>query len=182
MTQPVFLCRVGVGVRAGLTGLCLALCLPLIPAAAQSEVERRDSREAAAEFAEKVEEFIATLPATRERFDIRINRCENARGEMRDDIYAVWIGARLAADEDNADRLLIGVVDDWREESWEIIRNRLLDNGGVNVAAIDPSSGDSYSLDSGFKSHPRRDIVGLFSTPCFAEPGGAAPFGPVLPD
>ncbi|MFD2649371.1 hypothetical protein ACFSX5_16415 [Devosia albogilva] len=167
------------GFRARLTALCIALCLPATPTAAQSDIEQRDSVQTAAAFAEKIEAFIAGLPVTRERFEVRINRCEGARGELRDDIYAVWVGTRLAAENDDAGRVLAAVADDWRERNREVFRDRVLDNGGVNIAAFDPASGESHSLDSGFEPNPHRDIVGYFSTPCFQDFSGAAPFGPV---
>ncbi len=167
------------GIRARLTGLCIALFLPATATTAQADAERRDSGRAAAAFAEKIEAFITGLPATRERFEVRINRCEGARGELRDDIYAVWVGARLAAENDDAGRVLAAVADDWRERNWDVFRDRVLDNGGVNIAAFDPASGESHSLDSGFERNPHRYIVGYFSTPCFQDPSGAAPFGAV---
>lgn len=98
---------------------------------------------------------------------------------MRDDIYAVWVGVRLAAENDDAGNLLAAVADDWRERGWEIIRDRVLDNGGVNIAAVDPASGESHSLDSGLRLNPQRYIVGIFSTSCLQDPSGAAAFGSV---
>lgn len=166
-------------IRAGLTGFCVALLLPFSPAMAQSGLESRDSLHAAAVFAKKVESFVAGLPAEREHFEVRINRCLGARGEMRDDIYAVWVGVRLAAENDDAGNLLAAVADDWRERGWEIIRDRVLDNGGVNIAAVDPASGESHSLDSGLRLNPQRYIVGIFSTSCLQDPSGAAAFGSV---
>ena len=166
------------GFRYRLAALCIALCLPAIPTAARSDLEQRDSGQAAAAFAEKIEAFVSGLPVTRERFEVRINRCEGARGEMRDEVYAVWIGTRLAADNDDAARVLAAVAQDWRERKWQVFRDRMLDNGGVNIAAFDPTSGESHILDSGFEPNPHRDIAGYFSTPCFQDPSSAA-FGPV---
>lgn len=164
---------------AGLPGLCIAICLPVLATSGQMEIVQRDSRQAAIAFAEHVEAVIATLPVKRKHIEMRINRCEGAKGEMRDDIYAVWIGMRLVAEQDNADRMLVAVLDDWRERGWAITRNRLLDNGGVNIASVDPVTGNSHSLDSGFAPHPGRYIVGYFSTACLQEPSGAAAFGPI---
>jgi hypothetical protein len=164
---------------AGLLGLYIALCLPITAAVGQSDILPRNSRQAATAFADNVEEIIGMLPTTREHFEIRINRCEGARGEMRDNIYAVWIGTRLVAEMNDADRIILTVLDDWRERGWTITRDRVLDNGGVNIAAVDPASGNSYSFDSGFAPHPGRYLVGHFSSPCFEEPVGAAPFGRV---
>jgi hypothetical protein len=169
-------------IRAGIAGLAMVLCLPMIPTSAQTELELRESHDAAGVFAEKVEALIADLPVERERFEVRINRCQGARGEMRDDIYAVWVGVRLAAENGDAGAVLTAAVADWRERGWEIFRDRVLDNGGVNIAALDPSSGESHSLDSGFKRDPHRYIVGYFSTPCLQDPSGAAPFGSVFPE
>ncbi|WP_157959782.1 hypothetical protein [Devosia submarina] len=166
-------------IRAGIASLGMALCLPIIPTSAQTGLEQRESHHAAAVFAEKVEALIADLPVERERFDVRINRCQGARGEMRGDIYAVWVGVRLSAGKGDAAGVLTNVVADWRQRGWEIFRDRVLDNGGVNIAAVDPASGESHSLDSGFKRDPHRYIVGYFSTPCLQDPSGAAPFGSV---
>jgi hypothetical protein len=168
-----------VRIRAGLTGLCVAICLPVIATAGQLDIEQRDSQQVAAALADHVEAIIATMQVERERLEIRINRCEGARGEMRDDVYAVWAGVRLVAEQDDADRVLFAVLDDWREQGWEITRNRVLDNGGVNIASVEPVAGNSHSFDSGFQPHPGRYIVGYFSSPCFRDPSGAPSFGPV---
>lgn len=141
--------------------------------------EVRDSRNAAQNFAQRVERLLADLPATREHFEVRINRCENSQGNLSDTVYAVWIGSRLVANADNAAEVLDDVLADWRRQNLTITRERRLDNGGVNIAATDPANGEQFSLDSGFPPHPERYIVGHFSTPCFSEPKGSAPFGPV---
>src|SRR5690606_32907076 len=123
---------------------CIAVLGPaaylLVRAMAPSDVEQRDSHYAAATFADKVEAFIAGLPVERETFVVRLNRCDGARGEMRDDIYYVWIGARLVAENDDAGSMLHAVADEWRARGWTVFRERLLDNGGVNIGAVDPSS------------------------------------------
>lgn len=166
--------------RPGLTGLCLLALVGLpVQSHAQPALERRDSRAMASAFEEKIEQFVGALAVEREHFEVRINRCEGARGELRDDIYAVWIGTRLAAEGDDAGRLLDQVRDGWVERGWDINRDRSLDNGGVNIAAVEPVSGDGYSLDSGFAPYPQRHIAGYFSTPCYQDPSGAAAFGPV---
>ena len=166
-------------IRAGLTGLCIATFLGALPVIGQP-VERQDSRQAAAAFGEKIEAFIDSLAVERDRVDVRINRCEGSGGEMRDDIYAVWVGVQLLAENDDAGQLLAAVADNWRDRGFQVFRDRVLANGGVNIAATDPATGESYSLDSGFPPYPQRYIVGYFSTPCLEEPSGAAPFGPVV--
>lgn len=165
--------------RAGLTGFSVAICLPVIAAGGQTDIDPRDSRQAAIAFAGHVEAIIDTLPVEREHLEMRINRCEGAQGEMRDDIYAIWIGTRLVAEQDDAAIVLLAILEDWRERGWEITRNRLLDNGGVNIASVGLVSGYSHSFDSGFAPHIGRHIVGYFSTPCLQEPSGTAAFGPI---
>src|SRR5690554_639038 len=54
----------------------------------------------------------------------------------------------------------------WAASNWRITRDRDLENGGVNIAAIEPITGNTYSLDSGFDAGPTRYIVGYFGTPC----------------
>jgi len=143
------------------------------------QLERQDGSQAATAFADKVEAFIASLPVKREHVEVRINRCEGARGEMHDDVSAIGVGTRLVAENDDAGRLLAAVADDWRDRGMQVFRDRVLANGGVNIAATDPASGESFSLGSGFPPHPERYIVGYFSTACLEEPSGAVPFGPV---
>jgi hypothetical protein len=72
------------------------LCLAATPLSAQ-ELEQRDSHQAATGFAATIETLIETMPVEQESFEVRINRCATPRGAMRDDVYAVWIGARLVA-------------------------------------------------------------------------------------
>src|SRR5690606_23864361 len=65
----------------------------------------------------------------------------------------------------------------WASKGWNITRHRQLDNGGVNIAAVDPATGNGYALDSGFTASPNTIIVGMFNTECFDHSPGAAPFG-----
>jgi hypothetical protein len=155
------------------------LCLAATPLSAQ-ELEQRDSHQAATGFAETIETLIETMPVEQESFEVRINRCATPQGAMRDDVYAVWIGTRLVTiGDEHADDIIAEQARRWREKGWDISRDRQLEGGGANLAAIDPDSGNSYSLDSGFAPEPERYILGFFSTACFEEPSGTVPFGPV---
>lgn len=145
----------------------------LMPAAVQAQA--MPAQDAARSFAPVVEAFIATLPVETEQFSVRINRCTGQRGELSDLMYYVWVGWRGTAD--NAAEALEQAVDVWASKGWNITRHRQLDNGGVNIAAVDPATGNGYALDSGFTASPNTIIVGMFNTQCFEHSPGAAPFG-----
>jgi hypothetical protein len=152
-------------------------CLALIhsgPAQAQSDI---NAGEAAARFSDEVSTFIAHLDVETEDFSIRINRCVGRQGEVSDRIFYVWIGWRGLAGDETASDQLSAVRSRWLADDWKISRDRALENGGINVAAIEPGTGNAYSLDSGFEAGPQSYIVGFFNTPCFANPDGSAPFG-----
>lgn len=146
----------------------------LTPATAQPH-QAISADDAVRSFAPHIETFIATLDTETDRLDVRINRCTGQRGELSDLMFYVWVGWRGAAD--NAAEVLEQAVDAWASQDWKITRHRQLDNGGVHIAATDPVTGNSYSLDSGFAADPNTLIVGFFSTQCFEHSHGAAPFG-----
>lgn len=139
----------------------------------------KDSRDAAREFVPEVEAFVASLPIDREQFSIRANRCDGTEGEQRDDIYHIWVGLRGSAPGNDIAAILDGVHARWRDAGWDITRYRRLDNGGVNVAATDPATGNRYSLDSGFETGPDSYVVGFFNTPCYRNPAGKVDFGEI---
>lgn len=170
------------GTRYCLTAFGLVATLALSVAATANQpavLPARDSITAARQFAADIERFLEALPLQREHLEVRINRCQTSQGKMRDEVYAVWIGARLIAPGDDADTVLDQLRAKWVDGGWELTRDRRLDNGGFNIAAVEPGTGRRYSLDSGFKVGPRRYIAGFFTTPCFVDPSGAAPFGAV---
>lgn len=162
-----------------LAGVWISACLAATPVLAQG-LEQRDSAEAAARFSAEIEALISAMPVERESYEVRINRCTDKQGGMEDSVYAVWIGARLVTtDSHHADDVIAEQAGRWREAGWEITRDRQLENGGANLAAVDPESGVSYVLDSGFRPDPERYVVGFFTTACFEDPSGTAPFGAV---
>lgn len=169
--------------RSGwMLGFCLVASMS-VPMTLAQELEQRGSTEAAAAFVERVDGLIDDMPVERETFDVRINRCADPQGGMSDDIYSVWIGARLVTREaHHADDVIATQAQSWRAMGWEVTRDRKLPNGGANLAASDPQTGDSYSLDSGFAPEPARFVVGYFTTRCFIDPSGSAPFGPMSVD
>lgn len=138
----------------------------------------REPNEVASRFSADIEAFIGEIDATTEDYAIRINRCEGQLGEFSDHMYYVWVGWRGIVFEETAGRQLVSLLSRWTASGWEITRDRNLNNGGVNVAAIEPVTRNSYSLDSGFEMGPDRYIVGYFSTPCFSSAPSPAPFGP----
>ncbi|WIY52162.1 hypothetical protein O9Z70_11890 [Devosia sp. YIM 151766] len=159
-------------------GLITATLLGSLPAEAQmADPPHRDSQEAARAFTDHIERFLETVPLERQKFEVRANRCQAPDGSMRDDIYTIWIGTRLVAANDDAGAVLEEVYAQWQDKGWTLTRDRRLDNGGVNIAAIEPGRENVYSLDSGFHAGPQRIVVGYFNTPCYADPSGFVPFG-----
>lgn len=162
-----------------LGGALVAALLLAMAGAREKSPPLRDSQEAAEAFENEIGRFLDTLPVEREKFEVRVNRCENPSGAMRDDVYAVWIGARLVVPRNDADVMLAELAASWESDGWTLVRNRSLENGGVNIAATEPRAGNTYSLDSGFAPDPRGYVVSYFSTPCFSDPSGTAAFGTV---
>lgn len=146
-------------------------------------MDSKNSLQAAREIAPQVETFFASLPLAREKFTVRVNRCdtppEGAGGKERDDVYYIWVGVRGAAHSGDAGQIIEDVHARWQEAGWEITRFRRLDNGGVNLAAIEPDTGNTYALDSGLNKGPNTYVVGMFSTPCLQNPSGAVQFGEI---
>lgn len=140
-------------------------------------MKTKDPQQAASEFVPQVEALIASLAITREKFAVRANRCDGTEGEQRDDLYHVWVGLQGYAPGHDIAAILDGVHARWKDAGWTITRYRHLDSGGVNVAATDPVTGNSYSLDSGFEKGPDSYVVGFFNTPCYVSPGGQVDFG-----
>ncbi|MDH4992355.1 hypothetical protein QEZ48_16185 [Aquamicrobium lusatiense] len=124
-----------------------------------------------------IRRFVAELDAETEDFAVRINRCEGRLGEFSDQIYYVWVGWRGIA-AGTAGKQLVDLRSHWSATGWQITRDRALDNGGINLAAIEPVTGNTYSLDSGFEVEPDSYIVGYFHSPCFFSPTGPVQFGP----
>lgn len=137
----------------------------------------RESERAASAFISRIDSFIGTVGLQREAYSVRVNHCEGGSEPIRDDIYYIWIGLRGIAPHSNAAELLEEVHSVWQAEGWNIFRYRKFANGGVNLGARDPRTGDTFTLDSGFRADPDRYVVGYFSTPCFRAPSGTADFG-----
>ncbi|MEN5061241.1 hypothetical protein [Luteimonas sp. TWI1416] len=142
-------------------------------------METKDSLQAAREFVPRVEAFLETLPIGREKFSVRVNRCEGTEGEQRNDLYYIWVGLQGVAHAQDAGRILDDVHARWNAAGWPVTRYRQLPNGGVNVAATDSETGDAYSLDSGFDKGPQSYIVGFFNTPCYRSASGDVQFGEI---
>ncbi|MGO1892340.1 MAG: hypothetical protein ACTH0Y_04055, partial [Luteimonas sp.] len=90
-------------------------------------METKNSLQAAREIAPQVEAFFSSLPLAREKFTVRVNRCEipeGAEGKERDDVYYIWVGVRGAAHNDDAGQILEDVHSRWQEAGWEITRFR----------------------------------------------------------
>ncbi len=146
-------------------------------------METKNSLQAAREIAPQVEAFFSGLPLTREKFTVRVNRCEIPEGgeaRDRDDVYYIWVGVRGAARNEDAGQIIEDVHARWQEAGWEITRFRRLDNGGVNLAAVEPGTGNVYALDSGLNKGPNTYVVGMFNTPCLHNPEGRVNFGEIL--
>ena len=50
---------------------------------------------------------------------------------------------------------------------------------GRASTAIDPASGNTYTLDSGFKPAPEAYLAAFFNTPCLQSPEGKVAFGEI---
>ncbi len=142
-------------------------------------METKESLQAAREFLPRVEAFLETLPVNREKLSVRVNRCDGPEGEQRDDIYYIWIGLQAVARGNDAGRVINEVHSRWKQAGWEVTRHRELANGGVNLAATEPGTGDAYALDSGFEKGPDSYVVGFFNTPCFQSASGNVQFGEI---
>ncbi len=162
-----------------------ALACLLVTACAGAEdtdrMQHRTPQQAAAEFLPQVEQVLAPLSIRRESMEVRANRCEGPRGETRDDMFYIWVGLRgLAPDSDIAAQIEAAHAR-WVDRGWDITRYRHLDSGGVNLTATDPATGNTYTLDSGFKPAPGAYLAAFFNTPCFQSPEGQVAFGALPP-
>lgn len=177
------LARMETGPHRGTRRLPLAgafACLLLAGCAGAKDTERmqpRTPQQAAAEFLPQVEQVLADLSIERESMEVRANRCEGQRGEIRDDMFYVWVGLRGLAPGNDIARQIEAAHARWQARGWDITRFRHLDSGGVNLTAIDPASGNTYTLDSGFKPAPDAYLAAFFNTPCFQSPEGKVAFG-----
>lgn len=155
-------------------------CLLVVGCAGAEDIDTMDSKtpqQAAADFVPQLEQAISGLSIRRESFEIRANRCQGREGETRDDLFYVWVGLRGMAPGDDIAAQIEAAHARWQALGWEIARFRRLDNGGVNLTATDPASGNTYTLDSGFKPAPEAALAAFFNTPCFRSPEGAVAFG-----
>lgn len=157
-------------------------CLLLAGCAGAKDSDRmqhKTPQQAAADFLPQVDSVLASLDIQRESMEVRANRCEGAGGETRDDLFYVWVGVRGLAPGHDIARQIEAAHARWQAQGWEITRFRTLDSGGVNLTATDPASGNTYTLDSGFKPAPEAYLAAFFNTPCFQSPQGAVAFGPL---
>jgi hypothetical protein len=155
-------------------------CLLLAGCAGAKDTDRmlhKTPRQAANDFMPQVEQVLSGLSIRRESLEVRANRCEGQRGETREDLFYIWVGLRgLAPGRDIAAQIEAAHAR-WQAQGWEITRFRRLDSGGVNLTATDPASGNTYTLDSGFKPDPDAYLAAFFNTPCFQSPEGKVAFG-----
>lgn len=155
-------------------------CLLLAGCAGAKDTDRmqhKTPQQAATEFLPQVEQVLAGLSIQRESLEVRANRCEGQRGETREDLFYVWVGLRGLAPGNDIARQIEAAHARWQAQGWDITRFRHLDSGGVNLTATDPASGNSYTLDSGFKPAPDAYLAAFFNTPCFQSPEGKVAFG-----
>ena len=153
------------------------LCVGCAGAEDTETMDHKTPQQAAADFLPQVEQAVAGLSISREAFEVRANRCEGAQGETRDDLFHVWVGLRGLAPGGDIAAQIEAAHARWQGQGWDITRFRKLDNGGVNLTATDPASGNTYTLDSGFKPAPEAYLAAFFNTPCFRSPEGKVAFG-----
>lgn len=165
--------------RIALTGHAALWSICSVPATAEpASLVDRSPQAALAAFLPEARHVIGRLAVGIETLRIRINRCAPPPPPQaeRDDLFYIWIGLRGVASE-SAAQSLIGLRAEWNALGWHETRFRRLDNGGVNVAATDSETGNSYSFDSGFTTGPDTYVVGYLATPCFQSPDGPVVFG-----
>jgi hypothetical protein len=143
------------------------------------KMKTKNTQQAANEFLGEVEAAIGTLAIDREAFEVRANRCEGRQGETRDDLYYIWVGLRGTARGNDIAAQLETLHARWQEAGWSIDRFRKVDDGGVNLAATDPATGNHYSLDSGFEPAPAAYVVGFFNSPCYQSTEAKVDFGTI---
>lgn len=140
-------------------------------------MDHKTPQQAAADFLPQVEQVVAGLSIERESLEVRANRCEGRQGETRDDLFYIWVGLRGRAPGHDIAQQIESTHARWQRQGWDITRFRKLDNGGVNLTATDPSTGNTWTLDSGFKPAPDAYLAAFFNTPCMQSPEGAVAFG-----
>jgi hypothetical protein len=157
-------------------------CLLIAGCAGAKDTDRmqhKTPQQAAAAFLPEVEQVLAGLTVQRESMEVRANRCEGQRGETADDLFYIWVGLRGLAPGNDIAAQIEATHARWQAQGWEITRFRHLDSGGVNLTALDPASGNTYTLDSGFKPAPEAYLAAFFNTPCFQSPEGKVAFGEI---
>lgn len=142
-------------------------------------METRELYETAAAFALKLERLTDGYGIARERFTVRVRRCEGPVGAQAEDVYSVWVGLRGFDPRDRVDDIVAGIHNRWLAEGWRVTDYRRLRTGGLAVGGTDPATGDEYSWDTGFAARPGGYVVGSFATPCYRSPAGAVTFGEV---
>lgn len=142
-------------------------------------MQHKTPQQAAADFLPEVEQVLAGLTIQRESMEVRANRCEGQRGETADELFYIWVGLRGLAPGNDIASQIEATHARWQAQGWEITRFRHLDGGGVNLTAIDPDSGNTYTLDSGFKPAPEAYLAAFFNTPCLQSPEGKVAFGEI---
>lgn len=130
-------------------------------------------------FLPEVERVLAGLSMDRESFEVRVSQCTGELGETDDNIFHIWVGVRGFDANGDMRRQLEATHARWQARGWDITLFETLENGGIQLAATDPSNRNSYRLDSGFDAGSGTYVVGFFNTPCFLSPDGAIEFGEI---
>ncbi|WP_313137936.1 hypothetical protein [Paracoccus jeotgali] len=151
---------------------------PVSAVAEAAAFDRRTPESALKTFLPDAHREIDRFAIRVEALEIRVNRCAPPDQGEREDLFHIWIGVRGIAPA-GATSALTELRADWQAIGLHEKRFRRLGNGGINLAAIDPLTGNSFSFDSGFPADPDRYIVGYLVTPCFQSPAGPVAFGPV---
>jgi len=134
-------------------------------------------RQAAAEFLPKVKAALSGLALDVESYRVRLRRCEGRRGEIREDVFHVWVLLHHARSHaDDGAEIVDAAREHWLAKGWKISYYNVLESGGRNLGARDPH-GNVYTLRAGFLRAPPSALAGTYDTRCMKSPEGPVPFG-----
>lgn len=132
----------------------IALLVLTQPVMAQPDIYR-EPQDAAQDFLPHVEQLLDGLAMRQEEFSVRINRCDSTTNNAA---FYIWAGVRGVAEDEDAASVLGAVHKQWIADGWKVYRFRQLENGGVNLAATAPDTGNT------FQASPQAQTATLLAT------------------
>lgn len=112
-------------------------------------------------------------------FSAHVEPCIGASSALANDdvLYYLSISTRARSPDGDAAGVLEALRGSWQQAGWRVERFERVEDGRMRLAAVDPDSGCRYALDCGLQAGRRGIVVGLFTTPSYAAPGGSVRFG-----